>query len=407
MPGSYDSGYGFWPALWILSQETCWPEGSEFDIMEFRGASMGYANSYYHYAPAGDQCGTNEVSNGCGYQNSESFGLDYHVFALEWNTQNATWYIDDIAYCQLPVSSLGGGITAFDPAPHYFIINFAVGGSYPGTPDDTTVFPAYLSVDYVRFYVQRTTCNGACSGHGCCSPSTLLCTCNNGWAGSNCEYYVGSFVDNFVSTNVQYTPATDVAVNGWGNGVTLYLATNTAINNGLTLTLTNASCPGACGNMDYSGGGWTSAQYYGYGTFSFYAKGSNVPGTGFSVGAAGASSSLEQIIFQFTGENPKSVQLISWETDYEYVQATVNLGFDSSAGYHNYSFVYAASHIAFSIDGSLKYNATVVIPTGTLALGAYYSADPAWYGGTFNYEGESSVHIQRATWLAANIPATC
>ncbi len=36
--------------------------------------------------------------------------------------------------------------------PHYLIINTAIGGSWPGNPDSTTVFPQYHDIDYVRLY---------------------------------------------------------------------------------------------------------------------------------------------------------------------------------------------------------------------------------------------------------------
>lgn len=35
-----------WPAIWLLSQELCWPQGAEFDIMEYRGT---YSNVAYLY----------------------------------------------------------------------------------------------------------------------------------------------------------------------------------------------------------------------------------------------------------------------------------------------------------------------------------------------------------------------
>jgi hypothetical protein len=36
-------------------------------------------------------------------------------------------------------------------SPMYWILNTAIGGSYPKTPpNDTTVFPAYHRIDYVR-----------------------------------------------------------------------------------------------------------------------------------------------------------------------------------------------------------------------------------------------------------------
>jgi len=314
-------------------------------------------------------------------------------------------YVDGTRFLTVTSDELDGH--KFDPTPHYVIMNTALGGA--GTPvQNSTVFPATMLVDYFRFYVYRSSCDAnSCSGHGCCNATTFLCTCDNGWAGSDCEYYAGSFVDDFVSTNIQYTPATDIAVNGWSNEVTLYLAPNMAIKNGLTLTLTNSGCPQSCGNLPYSGGGWTSAQPYSYGTFSFTAQSTKVPGTGFTVGAAGSAALLEQIIFQFTGVNPNQVQLYTWHLDYQYLQATVNLTFDASAAYHNYSFVYDPSTVQFSIDGSVVFTATVVIPAGPLTLAVYYSAQPAWYGGTFNYQGPTTTKIKQATWLAATIPAAC
>ncbi|HEX6717425.1 MAG TPA: hypothetical protein VF088_09955, partial [Pyrinomonadaceae bacterium] len=40
--------------------------------------------------------------------------------------------------------------------PFFLILNVAVGGTWPGSPDATTVFPQTMLVDYVRVY-QRTT----------------------------------------------------------------------------------------------------------------------------------------------------------------------------------------------------------------------------------------------------------
>jgi beta-glucanase (GH16 family) len=36
--------------------------------------------------------------------------------------------------------------------PHYLILTAAVGGTWPGNPDETTVFPQYHDIDYVRVY---------------------------------------------------------------------------------------------------------------------------------------------------------------------------------------------------------------------------------------------------------------
>jgi beta-glucanase (GH16 family) len=35
------------------------------------------------------------------------------------------------------------------------ILNVAVGGAWPGNPDESTAFPQRLLVDYVRVYTRR------------------------------------------------------------------------------------------------------------------------------------------------------------------------------------------------------------------------------------------------------------
>jgi beta-glucanase (GH16 family) len=34
----------------------------------------------------------------------------------------------------------------------YLYLNTAIGGNWPGSPDDTTVFPISFEIDYVRVY---------------------------------------------------------------------------------------------------------------------------------------------------------------------------------------------------------------------------------------------------------------
>eukprot|EP00026_Physarum_polycephalum_P002652 Phypoly_transcript_02660.p1 GENE.Phypoly_transcript_02660~~Phypoly_transcript_02660.p1 ORF type:complete len:843 (+),score=92.89 Phypoly_transcript_02660:142-2670(+) len=402
MPGG---GNGMWPALWILSQELCWPQGAECDIIEYRGTHPNDANGYYHY---GTCCGCGTSSSGGTRTIVNSLADDFHIYALEWFPENMTWYMDGHQFNFFDRSKLAFNLKEFDPTPHYVIMNFAVGGGFAGVPDNTSIFPNSLYVDYVRVYQYGETCNGnTCSGNGCCDPNTILCVCNAGWSGSSCEQWTGSFDDKFVSTNIQYTPATDVKINGWGNGFTFYSDTNVAINRGLTITLTNHNCPAGCAGMSYSAGAWNSAQYFSYGTYSFIAKSTNIPGTGLSLQAAGQSALTEQISFVLTGFSTRTVQLVSWHLDYQFIQETVNLGFDASEDFHNYTFVYNPNSILYYIDGQLIKSTTKVIPNVTLAMGVYYTAQPAWYNGTFNYNGPSTITVSEATWTINPAAATC
>ncbi len=48
-------------------------------------------------------------------------------------------------------SDLNAWPAPFDQ-PFYIIMNVAIGGRFPGRPDNTTAFPAEMVVDYVRVY---------------------------------------------------------------------------------------------------------------------------------------------------------------------------------------------------------------------------------------------------------------
>ena len=38
--------------------------------------------------------------------------------------------------------------------PFFFILNIAVGGNWPGNPDETTLFPQTMEIDYIRVFQQ-------------------------------------------------------------------------------------------------------------------------------------------------------------------------------------------------------------------------------------------------------------
>ena len=55
------------------------------------------------------------------------------------------------------------------PAIHlafYILLNLAVGGRWPGSPDDTTIFPQRMLVDYVRVYSREPKPSSAATKPG-------------------------------------------------------------------------------------------------------------------------------------------------------------------------------------------------------------------------------------------------
>jgi len=77
---------------------------------------------------------------------------DFHLYALEWEPGVVRFYLDSNLYGMFTSAQWpAGGTWVFDH-PFFLILNVAVGGDWPGSPDATTVFPQTMLVDYVRVY---------------------------------------------------------------------------------------------------------------------------------------------------------------------------------------------------------------------------------------------------------------
>ena len=77
---------------------------------------------------------------------------DWHTYAIEWFPEAIEWQVDGTTTRTMTREDAGAG-WVFDQ-PFYILLNLAVGGDWPGSPNSETVFPAQLLVDYVRVYRQ-------------------------------------------------------------------------------------------------------------------------------------------------------------------------------------------------------------------------------------------------------------
>lgn len=162
-------GQGLWPALWMLplaDRYGTWAASGEIDIMEARGQTPSTVLGTLHYGarwPANTYTGKDYILPRHG-----SIG-DFHVYAVDWAPGRISWSVDGVTYetqsfwWSSSTQSAGRGVkpaserdlnawpAPFD-RPFYLVMNLAVGGNFPDSPDSTTVFPAELVVDYVRVY---------------------------------------------------------------------------------------------------------------------------------------------------------------------------------------------------------------------------------------------------------------
>ncbi len=144
-------GAGIWPAFWMLGSnynEVGWPYCGEIDIMEM---------SPLYYNEKTTICTAHWYDEDLGAHNSyggtkvfdESLANNYHIFELEWDAYRLVGRIDGMTYM----------IKTIDPDTmdefrnnFFILLNIAVGGGFGGAPNDTTVWPQKMYVDYVRCY---------------------------------------------------------------------------------------------------------------------------------------------------------------------------------------------------------------------------------------------------------------
>ena len=149
---------GIWPAFWMLGTnidenggDTPWPFCGEIDILEFYGSrDDGAVEANLHYA---DKQGLHTQMGEVIYTLKEGkFADDFHLFELEWTKEKITWKVDDKTYAQLDITL--DTYAAFHK-PFFILLNIAVGGELSGRPDDSSIFPQYMYVDWIRVYQEK------------------------------------------------------------------------------------------------------------------------------------------------------------------------------------------------------------------------------------------------------------
>lgn len=139
------SGQGLWPAFWMLGNNISsvgWPKSGEIDIME-RVNHNSYVNGTVHW-DAGGHAEYGRVSGNLDFS-------QFHVYSIEWDSKYIRWFVDGQQFNEFYIEN-GTGNTEEFQRPFFILLNLAVGGNWPGSPNNSTPFPSQMLVDYVRVY---------------------------------------------------------------------------------------------------------------------------------------------------------------------------------------------------------------------------------------------------------------
>lgn len=145
-------GQGMWSAFWMLGNNidsVGWATCGEIDVMENIGREPSTVHGTIHgpgYSGAGG------IGASFSLPNNQRFADDFHVYAAEWTENKIAFYVDGNLYKTLTPKNLPPGKQWVYDHPFFIILNLAIGGNWGGAPDETTVFPQAMLVDYVRVY---------------------------------------------------------------------------------------------------------------------------------------------------------------------------------------------------------------------------------------------------------------
>jgi beta-glucanase (GH16 family) len=146
-------GQGIWPAFWMMGEGNArWPDRGEIDIMENIGREPDTVHGTVH-GPG--YSGPQGIGAPFSLPQGQRFADDFHVYAVEWGPEAIRWFVDDHLYKTTTPADLPPAAQWVYNHPFYLLLNLAIGGDWPGNPNETTVFPQMMLVDYVRVYERQ------------------------------------------------------------------------------------------------------------------------------------------------------------------------------------------------------------------------------------------------------------
>ena len=137
-----------WPAFWMLGDnidQVGWSGCGEIDIVELVGKDPNVVHGTVHYTSSENSHKSN------GHFSSLPSGIfsdDYHHFRIDWTPETMVFSLDEVSYHTIQIQE---DMKEFKRS-FYMILNLAVGGSWPGSPNQSTTFPQKMYIDYIRAY---------------------------------------------------------------------------------------------------------------------------------------------------------------------------------------------------------------------------------------------------------------
>lgn len=165
-------GKGIWPAIWMLGENITtvgWPKCGEIDIFEMFGgqggessySQLGGAMHFWEDSAEGEwkwKYTTGKTNH------SKNLSESFHNYSLEWNEKQLTWRFDGTPFFSQSVTN--DNRKEFRATNFFLLMNIAVGGNTVPDPDDTTLFPQTMAIDWIRVYTNMNQLDGSIAIRG-------------------------------------------------------------------------------------------------------------------------------------------------------------------------------------------------------------------------------------------------
>jgi beta-glucanase (GH16 family) len=142
-------GQGIWPAFWLMgadSDTVGWPASGEIDVVELPSTTTRLYSTLH-----GPIAGTTATQQAQIVSTLADLSTGYHNYWVQHLPNRITFGVDNQTLGTMTPASLAPGQQWVYNRPMYVNLNVAVGGPWAGAPDATTVFPAKMLVDSVRW----------------------------------------------------------------------------------------------------------------------------------------------------------------------------------------------------------------------------------------------------------------
>jgi beta-glucanase (GH16 family) len=147
-----ESGKGIWPAAWLLPNDNKfgpWPSSGEIDVLEIFGSDSLTQHMTVHFGKDRNDHRT----RGGKLHYEPGFNDQFHTYSLIREKDNMWFYFDEKPCFHVSRAHCYPHHYPFNE-DFYVVLNLAIGGGTAGYPDENTLFPRKMWVDYVRIYKQ-------------------------------------------------------------------------------------------------------------------------------------------------------------------------------------------------------------------------------------------------------------